>query len=194
MECSKVVPCILAVVMLWGSLATCDVDKDKEKCANDLVGLATCLPYVSGEAKAPPVDCCTGLKQILQKSPQCICLLVKDRNDPTLGLQINATLALGLPSQCHAPANISACPALLHLPPNSPDAKVFEDFVNSANKSNATSTSIAPVPGGMPTTTVTTAANQKSGDGGNKNKFLNIEMILGLIFTIMVVLDKIPNL
>ncbi|KAI3450882.1 hypothetical protein Pfo_007547 [Paulownia fortunei] len=101
-------PCTL--LLLFCSFATCDIDKDKEKCANDLVGLATCLPYVSGESKAPPIDCCTGLKQVLQKSPECICLLVKDRNDPSLGLKINATLALSLPSQCHAPANISDCP------------------------------------------------------------------------------------
>ncbi|KAL6567118.1 hypothetical protein OROMI_015522 [Orobanche minor] len=133
--------CIL-VLLFTITIATRDTDddKDKEKCATDLVGLATCLPYVGGDdddqysTRSPPIDCCTGLKAVLQKSPRCICLLVKDRNDPGLGLKINATLALGLPSQCHAPANISACPSLLHLPPNSPDAKVFEDFANSAKK------------------------------------------------------------
>lgn len=33
--------------------------------------------------------------------------------------------------------------ALLHLAPNSPDAKVFEDFANSGKKSNATAPSAA---------------------------------------------------
>ncbi|KAK9283015.1 hypothetical protein L1049_011242 [Liquidambar formosana] len=56
-------------------------------------------------------------------------------------LNINATLALGLPSVCHAPANVSQCPALLHLDPNSPEAQVFYQFANS---SNATSTASSP--------------------------------------------------
>ncbi|KAK6163752.1 hypothetical protein DH2020_000616 [Rehmannia glutinosa] len=189
----NLLPCILMIVMLFSNLATCDIDKDKEKCANDLVGLATCLPYVSGESKSPPIDCCTGLKTVLQKSPQCICLLVKDRNDPSLGLKINATLALGLPSHCHAPANISDCPALLHLPPNSPDAKVFEDFANSAKKSNATTTSTAAnSSSGKTTTTTTTSANVNS-DGGKKIRWLGIEMVSGFLVT-MVVLQNLPNL
>lgn len=35
--------------------------------------------------------------------------------------------------------------ALLHLAPNSPDAKVFEDFANSAKNGNSTTS--APAPG-----------------------------------------------
>lgn len=31
------------------------------------------------------------------------------------------------------------CPELLHLPPNSPDAKVFEDFAKSAKASSSAS-------------------------------------------------------
>ncbi|KAJ8565680.1 hypothetical protein K7X08_008256 [Anisodus acutangulus] len=64
----------------------------------------------------------TGLKQVLKANEKCLCLLIKDRNDPDLGLQLNVTLALTLPTVCQAPANISECPALLHLPANSPDA------------------------------------------------------------------------
>lgn len=94
-------------------LSRANIDKDKEECANQLVGLATCLPYVSGGAKAPTPDCCTGLKEVLDKSKKCLCVLVKDRDDPSLGLKINATLALSLPTLCHAPvnaANVSMCP------------------------------------------------------------------------------------
>ncbi|KAG8387349.1 hypothetical protein BUALT_Bualt02G0012200 [Buddleja alternifolia] len=181
-------PCILALLF---SFARCDVDKDKEKCANDLVGLATCLSYVSGESKSPPIDCCTGLKQVLQKSPECLCLLIKDRNDPSLGLKINATLALGLPSQCHAPAaSISNCPALLHLAPNSPDAKVFEDFAKSAKKSNATA---AAVVGNSSSGTATATTTDQKGDGGKKKRLFGIEMISGFLLT-MVVVHNLPNL
>ncbi|KAL6511129.1 hypothetical protein OROGR_022253 [Orobanche gracilis] len=139
--CSKYMLRCILVLLFTSTIASCDLEGNRERCATELVGLATCLPYVGGDqSRSPPIDCCTGLKAVLQKSPSCICLLMKDRNDPGLGLKINSTLALGLPSQCHVPANISACPSLLHLPPNSPDAKVFEDFANSAKKDNATTT------------------------------------------------------
>uniref|UniRef100_A0A2N9H5P8 Bifunctional inhibitor/plant lipid transfer protein/seed storage helical domain-containing protein n=1 Tax=Fagus sylvatica TaxID=28930 RepID=A0A2N9H5P8_FAGSY len=87
-----------------------DAARDIEECTQQLVGLATCLPYVGGQAKAPTPDCCTGLKQVLNNNKKCLCVIIRDRNDPELGQQINVTLALGLPSVCHAPANVSQCP------------------------------------------------------------------------------------
>jgi len=99
---------VLMSVMV--SLAMAGKDKDSEECAEQLVGLATCLPYVGGDAKAPTPDCCNGLKQVLKDNKKCLCVIIKDRNDPELGLKINATLALSLPSVCHAPANVSQCP------------------------------------------------------------------------------------
>ncbi|KAK2976996.1 hypothetical protein RJ640_019216 [Escallonia rubra] len=100
--------CVLLLILV--GFASSDLNKDREQCADQLIGLATCLPYAGGDAKAPTLDCCAGIKQVLQKSRICLCILVKDRNDPGLGLKINATLALGLPGACHAPANISECP------------------------------------------------------------------------------------
>lgn len=90
-------------------------DKDREECAEQLVGLATCLPYVGGNAKSPTPDCCNGLKQVLKDKKKCLCVIIVDRNDPDLGLKINATLALGLPSVCHASANVSQCPGKHYL-------------------------------------------------------------------------------
>ncbi|EEF50235.1 lipid binding protein, putative [Ricinus communis] len=123
--------------------AMADADKDKEECAEQLVGLATCLPYVGGNAKSPTPDCCTGLKEVLKNNKKCLCVVIKDRNDPDLGLKINVTLALGLPTVCHATANVSQCPALLHLAPNSPDAQVFYQFTKSSNQS-ASSPALSP--------------------------------------------------
>ena len=94
------------------SYTMADAAKDREECAKQLVGLATCLPYVGGQAKAPTPDCCTGLKQVLKDNKKCLCVIIRDHNDPELGLQINVTLALGLPSVCHAPTNVSQCPGM----------------------------------------------------------------------------------
>lgn len=105
------------LVLVWMviSCAMADKAKDREECTNELVGLATCLPYVGGQAKSPTPDCCSGLKQVLKDDKKCLCVIIRDRDDPELGLNINVTLALGLPSVCHASANVSQCPGLYML-------------------------------------------------------------------------------
>ncbi|XP_020694220.1 protein YLS3 [Dendrobium catenatum] len=121
----------LLLLMLAG-FATSDIAKDREECANTLAGLATCLTYVQGSSAAPTPDCCTGLKGVLAQSPKCLCVLIRDRDDPSLGIKINLTRALTLPDTCKAKANISHCPELLNLPPNSPDAQVFKNFTSGS--------------------------------------------------------------
>ncbi|XP_062213577.1 non-specific lipid transfer protein GPI-anchored 14-like [Phragmites australis] len=114
------------VAMAMAAVAGGDMSADKIECADQLVGLAPCLQYVQGQAHAPPPDCCGGLRQVLGKSPKCLCVLVKDKDDPNLGIKINATLALALPSACGATrANASHCAQLLHIPPGSKDAAIF---------------------------------------------------------------------
>lgn len=101
----------LAIVLVLVSLSNGDLEKDREKCGQVLIGLATCLPYASGEAKAPTMACCTGLKTVMETNRVCLCILIKDRDDPNLGVKLNATLALGLPDKCHTPSNITECPS-----------------------------------------------------------------------------------
>ena len=88
-----------------------DFAADRAECSDKLVGLATCLTYVQDEAAVPTPDCCEGLKTVLQTSRKCLCVLVKDKDDPNLGLKLNVTKALGLPALCKASANISDCPS-----------------------------------------------------------------------------------
>ncbi|CAI8597979.1 unnamed protein product [Vicia faba] len=123
-------------IMLAG-LASSDLSKDREECADKLVTLASCLPYVGGDANTPTIDCCTSLKIVLDKTKKCICILIKDRNDPKLGFTLNATLAVQLPSACHIPSNISQCVDLLHLSPKSPEAQVFEGLGNSTKTNSS---------------------------------------------------------
>ncbi|OVA10964.1 Plant lipid transfer protein/Par allergen [Macleaya cordata] len=181
---------LLMMMMNMSLIVRSDVDKDREECGTQLVGLATCLPYVGGTAKSPTPDCCSGLKQILATSKKCLCVLVKDRNDPSLGLKINSTLALGLPSVCKAPANISECPSLLHLAPNSPDAKVFEEFGSS---SKGTSTPTSPVIENPKSGSDSKTTGQVKNDGGKgKRKWLEMEMVAGVLlwcFTSLFIMD-----
>ncbi|XP_062172097.1 non-specific lipid transfer protein GPI-anchored 6 isoform X2 [Alnus glutinosa] len=175
MASNNVTLALMLLIILVG-FGSSNLDQDRAECADQLVGLATCLPYVGGEAKAPTLDCCTGLKQVLQKSRKCLCILIKDRDDPNLGLQINATLALGLPSACHAPLNTTECVSLLHLAPNSTDAKVFEGFSNSTKGTSATP--VASVKGNS--TGSGSSAEEKS-DGGMRKRWLGVEMVCGIL-------------
>lgn len=111
----------LVLVVAAGAMATMaervrakdEAATDQSECADQFAGLATCLEYVQGNAKAPTPDCCTGLKQVLRTNKTCLCVVVRDRNDPKLGLNINASLALALPSACKVSANVSRCPGTL---------------------------------------------------------------------------------
>ncbi|XP_026400289.1 protein YLS3-like [Papaver somniferum] len=173
------IKCIFMMVLNVGMVKS-DVDKDREECATQLVGLATCLPYVGGTAKAPTPDCCTGLKQVLTTSRKCLCVLIKDRNDPSLGLKINATLALGLPSVCKTKANTSECLALLHLSPSSPDAKVFEDYNSMSNGTTTT----APASTETPKSGNSTAGSSpgvKNNGGMRINSWFGLKMAGGFL-------------
>ncbi|XP_026422078.1 protein YLS3-like [Papaver somniferum] len=175
--------CMFMMVLSVGFVKS-DIDKDREECTTQLVAAAPCLPYVGGTAKAPTPDCCTGFKQVLTTSKKCLCIVIKDRNDPSLGLKINATLALGLPAICKTNYRSSECPALLHLPPNSPDAKVFEDFNKIAN-----GTTTATPPAAASKETPKSGSSNAGGsspppknNGGMKlNSWLGLKMVGGVL-------------
>ncbi|CAJ2641828.1 unnamed protein product [Trifolium pratense] len=134
---------LIFLVVMFG-LVTSDITQDKEECTQKLIALANCLPFVSGETKTPAIDCCTGVKEVVDKSKRCLCILVKDHDDPSLGFTINVTLALQLPNDCKAPINLTQCIDILHLAPKSKVAKIFEDFQKTMEK-NSTTTLITPV-------------------------------------------------
>ncbi|KAI9169355.1 hypothetical protein LWI28_011086 [Acer negundo] len=157
---------VVSMVIISGAMG--DKAKDREECRDELVGLAICLPYVGGDAKAPTPDCCNGLKQVLDKNKKCLCVVVRERNDPDLGLNINVTLALGLPSVCHQPANVSQCPALLHMDPNSPEAQVFYQFDH-----RGISTAPTPTGGGN------TMSSNNKGTSSRGKRWLGLEIVFG---------------
>ncbi|KAF9596235.1 hypothetical protein IFM89_008398 [Coptis chinensis] len=169
---------MLMLVFMMVDYARCDDQKQREECSQQLIGLATCLDYVGGQAKAPTPDCCKGMNTVLAKSKKCLCLLVKNRNDPSLGLKVNATLALNLPSICKSDVSIADCPALLGLAPNSTDAQVFKQFERSLhNKTSSSST-------GNSTATGSTASGNTSTVVGLKFDGLIALLCFALIFRI----------
>ncbi|KAK2389129.1 Bifunctional inhibitor/lipid-transfer protein/seed storage 2S albumin superfamily protein [Trifolium repens] len=163
------------LLLLLASFANSDLTKDRDECADKLVTLASCLPYVGGDAKTPAIDCCTALKIVLDKTKKCICILIKDRNDPKLGFALNATLAVQLPNACHIPSNISQCVDLLHLSPKSADAKIFEGLGNSTKTNTFT-----PVSSGSVVKGPNSSSEEKSG-GGLRKRWLVAEVVCAIL-------------
>ncbi|KAI4345341.1 hypothetical protein L6164_012473 [Bauhinia variegata] len=167
------IPLSCILLLFLAGFATSDLTKDKAECTNQLLGLAQCLSYVSGQAKAPTIDCCSGLKQVLEKSKKCLCILIKDRNDPNLGLKINATLAIHLPEACHTPANITECIDLLQLKSHSPEAKVFEGFA----KATETNSSIPASTGNATADSGKGSVAEGKSDGGWGKRWLVVQVV-----------------
>ncbi|CAK9154424.1 unnamed protein product [Ilex paraguariensis] len=119
-----VIFCIFAALLVVAVMAT--MEDDEKDCADQLANLAACIPFVSGGAKKPTPECCEDTQKVKSVKPKCLCVLIKESTDPSMGLPINTTLALQMPAACNIDAKISDCPTILKLPPDSPDAKIFK--------------------------------------------------------------------
>lgn len=149
-----------AVLLAFGLVgpAGADFAADRAECADRLMGLATCLTFVeaTATARAPTPDCCSGFKTVLGASKKCLCVLVKDRDEPALGLKINVTRAMNLPSACSIPATFSDCPKILNMSPDSKEAEIFKQYAKEHEGKNGT-------------TTTTPAAAAATGTTGGKS-------------------------
>ncbi|XP_004504341.1 non-specific lipid transfer protein GPI-anchored 6-like [Cicer arietinum] len=172
---------LIFLVLMFG-LAYSDVNQDKAECTDKLLILANCLPFVTGQAKSPNIDCCTGVKDVINNSKRCLCILIKDHDDPNLGLKINVTLALQLPNDCKTPTNITKCVGILHLPPKSPEAKIFEDIQNSMEKNSST----AVPPASNSTGKGTSTRGQEKNGGGWRKRWLMAEVLCWISASLLI--------
>ncbi|KAL7105273.1 hypothetical protein ACP275_07G033700 [Erythranthe tilingii] len=69
-------------------------------CTSVLISMASCLNYVSGSAASPSPSCCSALDNVVKTQPRCLCAIVNGGGGGSVGVNINQTLALGLPSAC----------------------------------------------------------------------------------------------
>ncbi|EEF32118.1 non-specific lipid transfer protein GPI-anchored 31 [Ricinus communis] len=91
-------------------------------CSTLVLNMADCLSYVSNDSTTtkPEKTCCSGLKTVLKTDAQCLCEAFK--SSAQLGVVLNVTKALSLPSACkiHAPS-VSNC-GLALTPAGAPGA------------------------------------------------------------------------
>ncbi|CAI0389802.1 unnamed protein product [Linum tenue] len=154
----------LTVTSLAIAAATAATLQDAEtECAEHLTDLAACIPYVSGTAKKPTPECCQDAKKLKDTEPKCLCVLIKESTDPSMGLPINTTLALQMPSACNIDAKVSNCPTLLNISPDSQDAKIFKEAGDSdSSSSTGSSSSTKDSPASSATTSPSTSTDSSS--------------------------------
>ncbi|KAF8407009.1 hypothetical protein HHK36_006131 [Tetracentron sinense] len=148
--------CVIVASLAVASTGT--IEDDEKECAEQLTNLAACIPFVSGSAKKPTKECCDETAKVKSSRPKCLCVLIKESTDPNMGLPVNTTLALQMPSACNIDAKVSDCPSLLKLPPGSPDAKIFGE----ANVDSTTTTTTTTPPS---STTSGSSSSSTSGSG-----------------------------
>ncbi|KAL5197378.1 hypothetical protein ABZP36_000890 [Zizania latifolia] len=71
-----------------------------DSCTTEIISLAPCLDYMSGNASTPPPSCCTALSSVVTSKPECLCKVLGG-GASSLGIAINNTRALELPAACN---------------------------------------------------------------------------------------------
>ncbi|KAK7280106.1 hypothetical protein RJT34_25168 [Clitoria ternatea] len=92
----------------------------QSSCTSVLVNLSPCLNYITGNSSTPSSGCCSQLSNVVRSQPQCLCQVINGGGS-SLGININQTQALALPSACNVQTPpISQCNAV--SPADSPNS------------------------------------------------------------------------
>jgi len=90
---SKGLVLVILAMLCAGAMA-------QSSCTNVLVNLSPCLDYITGKSSTPTSGCCTQLASVVKSQPQCLCQVL-DGGGSSLGIKVNQTQALALPSACN---------------------------------------------------------------------------------------------
>lgn len=101
---SSVMGLILILVTIFWAGATA-----QSSCTSVLISLSPCLNYITGNSSTPSAQCCTQLASVVRSSPQCLCEVLNGGGS-SLGINVNQSQALALPSNCNVQTPpISSC-------------------------------------------------------------------------------------
>nr|XP_043612097.1 non-specific lipid transfer protein GPI-anchored 5-like [Erigeron canadensis] len=93
MACKILLAMVLVISICSGAMA-------QSGCMNALMGMSSCLNYITGNTSTPSSSCCSQLGSVVQSQPQCLCQVLNG-NGINLGISINRTLAVTLPGACN---------------------------------------------------------------------------------------------
>ncbi|XP_048332337.1 non-specific lipid transfer protein GPI-anchored 11-like [Ziziphus jujuba] len=88
-------------------------------CSVVIYDMADCVPYLSDGSKKtkPDHSCCSGFETVIETSADCICEALKKSGQ--MGIQLNLTRAIALPSACGVSASPLKNCHLPNVPPRS---------------------------------------------------------------------------
>ncbi|CAJ1977194.1 unnamed protein product [Sphenostylis stenocarpa] len=90
----------MGVVLVIMSMLCAGAVAQSSSCSNALVNLSPCLNYISGNSSTPSSGCCSQLASVVSSQPECLCEVLNG-GASSLGITINQTRALALPTVCN---------------------------------------------------------------------------------------------
>ncbi|GMH25800.1 hypothetical protein Nepgr_027643 [Nepenthes gracilis] len=128
----------IAVAVMAAALWTGSTAQSSSSCTNVLIKLSPCLNYITGNSSTPASSCCTQLASVVKSDPQCLCQVISGSGS-TLGISINKTQAMMLPSACNVQTpSVSRCSS--SQPTESPAGSPSTSSSGSGSKSVPTPT------------------------------------------------------
>ncbi|CAB4291673.1 unnamed protein product [Prunus armeniaca] len=90
----EIVLALVLVVALWEG--TVDA---QSSCTNVIISMSPCLDYITGNSSTPSSPCCSQFANVVSSQPKCLCEVLNGGSS-SVGVNINQTQALALPSAC----------------------------------------------------------------------------------------------
>ncbi|XP_022725466.1 non-specific lipid-transfer protein-like protein At5g64080 isoform X1 [Durio zibethinus] len=116
---------IFAVLSIWAvdaahHHASAPAPSSSVDCSSLILNTADCLSFVSSgsQVSKPEGTCCSGLKTVLRADPECLCEAFK--SSASLGVTLNVTKALTLPTVCKVSSPSATTCAISLTPAGAP--------------------------------------------------------------------------
>ncbi|KAL9666592.1 hypothetical protein QQ045_000927 [Rhodiola kirilowii] len=90
---------MLAYIFVVAALCAATTSS-QSSCTSVLISMSPCLNYITGNSSSPSPSCCQQLANVVSSQPRCLCQVLNG-GGPSLGVAINQTRAMALPTACN---------------------------------------------------------------------------------------------
>lgn len=141
----------IGLVLVLVAVLCAGASAQSSGCTSALVSLSPCLDYITGNETTPSSSCCSQLASVVGSEPQCLCMVLNG-GDSSLGITINQTQALALPTACNVKTPpVSEC-SCKHITQNSVTTATVCRNVSRVLAATFCLLAAAGAPSGSPTT------------------------------------------
>uniref|UniRef100_A0A0E0LHP6 Bifunctional inhibitor/plant lipid transfer protein/seed storage helical domain-containing protein n=1 Tax=Oryza punctata TaxID=4537 RepID=A0A0E0LHP6_ORYPU len=146
-------------------------------CMTEIISLAPCLGYMSGNSSAPKPSCCTALSSVVTSKPACLCAVLGG-GASSLGVTINNTRALELPAACNVKTPPASQCNSVGVPMPSPTAPATPATRAPPAAPAVPSETPAGTGGSKATPTTATTTTGQSASGGSVGKAASMAIVV----------------